>query len=282
MHPNVFLKNFWQVELRPQIFVAMSFSKKYRRRYEQVISPAINAISVNGTQLKPYRVDLSKSGDSILTDIVDGISHSQMVLADVSAIGKNYFTKEVYRNGNVMYEVGLALACRQPHEVLLVRDDNDKFLFDVSTIPHKTINFNYAKQAISILNVELLARLKEQNYINDARLKNAIATLTAEEKRILQEFSKYDLNQGFGIRNTGSVNFVAIAAIPRLLDKQLIRTVAAGDDGEPVYQWTPLGHVVAKKINTILPSIPWAKEEIKPSQIIVENKTNGPNEKGNA
>lgn len=70
----------------------------------------------------------------MLTDIMDGIAHSLMVLADVSTAGKDQNTGEPYRNGNVMYEVGLALACRQPAEVLLIRDDRDRFLFDVSTI----------------------------------------------------------------------------------------------------------------------------------------------------
>src|SRR6266498_4784321 len=148
MHPNVFLKNFWQLELKPQIFVAMSFSKRYQKRYDHVISPAIKQIRINEIPLEPCRVDLSKSGDSILTDIIDGIAHSQMVLADISVIGKNWFTKEVFRNGNVMYEVGLALACRQPSEVLLIRDDNERFLFDVSTIPHKIIDFDKPSIAI--------------------------------------------------------------------------------------------------------------------------------------
>ena len=76
-------------------------------------------------------MDLSKTGDSILTDIVDGIAHSQLVPADVSTIGKDSVTGTPYRNGNVMYEVGIALACRHPSEVLLVRDDEDTFPFTV-------------------------------------------------------------------------------------------------------------------------------------------------------
>ncbi|MEP6932569.1 MAG: hypothetical protein ABI988_01295, partial [Nitrospirota bacterium] len=88
MHPQAFLKTFWRMEFRPQVFVAMSFAPQYQSRYDSVIAPAIDRV-IHGTErLKPYRVDLSKSGDSILTDIVDGIAHSQLVLADVSTIGK--------------------------------------------------------------------------------------------------------------------------------------------------------------------------------------------------
>jgi hypothetical protein len=84
MHPNVFLKTFWRMDLKPQIFVAMSFASRYDDRFKSIIAPAIRAIRINDVPLEAYRVDTSKSGDSILTDIMEGIAHSQMVLADVS------------------------------------------------------------------------------------------------------------------------------------------------------------------------------------------------------
>lgn len=87
-----------------------------------MINPAIRSISVDVISLEPCRVDISKSGDSILTEINDGIAHSQMVLADVSSMGKDSVTGKPYRNGNVMYELGLALACCHYSEVLLIRD----------------------------------------------------------------------------------------------------------------------------------------------------------------
>jgi hypothetical protein len=107
MHPNVFLKTFWRMELKPQVFVAMSFHGDYEQRFEQVIKPAITSIRLCDKPLAAYRADNSKTGDSILTDIMDGIAHSQLVLADVSTVdhGQGGFA---YRNGNVMYEVGLA------------------------------------------------------------------------------------------------------------------------------------------------------------------------------
>ena len=79
MHPNVFLKTFWRMDLKPQVFVAMSFAPQYKARYDAIILPAIESIAVNNIRLKAYRVDTSKSGDSILTDIMEGIAHSQMV-----------------------------------------------------------------------------------------------------------------------------------------------------------------------------------------------------------
>jgi len=141
MNPQTFLKTFWRLELEPQVFVAMSFADEYGARFKEVIEPAIDSISFDNAKLKPKRVDLSKTGDSVLTEIMEGIAHSQLVLADVSTVGKDSKTSIPYRNGNVMYEVGLALACRHSSEVLLVRDDLDKFLwtFKIFTTPQNSL-----------------------------------------------------------------------------------------------------------------------------------------------
>lgn len=141
MHPNTFLRSFWRLEIRPEVFVAMSFEDVYRSRFDSAIKPAIEAVDYGGQRLRAKRVDLSKTGDSILTDINDGIAHSVLVLADVSTVGHDSKTGVVYRNGNVMYEAGLALASRHSSEVLLIRDDKERFLFDVSTVPHMHLDF---------------------------------------------------------------------------------------------------------------------------------------------
>ena len=246
MHPNAFLRTFWQLEVKPQIFVAMSFAPEYNERYKEVIAPAISSIRLHNTSLIPYRVDISKSGDSILTDIIEGVSHSQMVLADVSTIGKDSKSGESYRNGNVMYEVGLAIACRHPSEVLLIRDDKDRFLFDVSTVPHMHLDFTDIKKARDLLQVELMARLREQNYLADARIKLAVASLTNHEIKLLSELAELPEGQVRGWDVGGTVLSVYEAAIMRLLDKQLIILAGKFDKGYPGYSPTRLGRVVAK------------------------------------
>ena len=105
------------------------------------VQPGIVRLSKGGVSLRPCRVDLSQTGDSILTDIIDGMRIRQLFLADVSVIGRDESTGDVYRNANVLYEVGLSLASRQPGEVLLIREDPQRFLFDVNTIPHLAFDF---------------------------------------------------------------------------------------------------------------------------------------------
>lgn len=252
MHPQLYLKTFWQMELKPAIFVAMSFSNQYQARFKEIIEPAINQITVNGIKLAADRVDISKSGDSILTDIMDGIAHSQMVLADVSTIGNDKISGDPFRNGNVMYEVGLALASRHSSEVLLIRDDKDKFLFDVSTIPHKHINFVDKEQAIVILRDELIARLRERNHVNDARIQLALSSLSNEEASALKYISKLPAGNVFGRDQKGKVDFNGMIAIPRLLDKQLIRLAGEFSQGHMAYVLTTLGKVVADQVASSL------------------------------
>ena len=250
MHPQLFLKTFWRMELLPQVFVAISFADEGKKRFDDVIAPAISSVPFTGGRLKPYTVDLSKSGDSILTDIMDGIAHSQLVLADVSTIGYDSKTTRPYRNGNVMYEVGLALACRHSSEVLLVRDDHHEFLFDVSTIPHKFIDFTNNESAIRTLRDELAERLREQSYINDARVKRAIESISNEEATILSRMAQLPPGGLYGHPKTASVDFLGSAAFPLLLGKQLIRLVGKFDDGAGAYGLTPFGNVVAASLKS--------------------------------
>jgi hypothetical protein len=252
VHPNVFLRTFWRGEIKPQVFVAMSFSPPYRKRYEKVIAPAIEALKVDGVRLKPYRVDLSKSGDSILSDIIDGIAHSRLVLVDLSTVGHDSKTGEPYRNGNVMYELGIAIACRDSADVLMVRDDNDKFLFDVSTIPHMHIDFT-RRDAKDALIAELKARLREQDFVRDARTQVALASLSEQSANLMAQFAGLKENQFIGWHGGGTITNVGHdAAIGRLLDKQLIRAevVVSNDEGELGHYYGPtqLGLVVAAEV----------------------------------
>lgn len=243
MYPQLYLQTFWRLELKPQVFVAMSFAEKFKRRFDEVIAPAIRALPYD-PRLQPYRVDLARTGDSILTDIMDGIAHSLLILADVSTTGRDSESGFPYRNGNVMYEVGLALASRQPAEVLLVRDDHDRFLFDVSTIPHATIDFS-RPDAVSILQQHLLDRLQEQNYFYNARVQVAVHSLSKEEVETLQ----YMASNSADILKPPPLSLFdkgMTAAVPRLLDKQVIRLAGLAQDGSPAYQLTPLGLVVAE------------------------------------
>ena len=61
--------------------MAMSFHPRFQDRWEKVISPAIREIG-----LEPFRVDLRKISDSILTDITRSIANHRLIFGDISVM----------------------------------------------------------------------------------------------------------------------------------------------------------------------------------------------------
>jgi hypothetical protein len=178
---------------------------------------------------------------------MDGIAHSLMVLADVSTVGNDSKTGHAYRNANVMYEVGVALACRQSSEVLLIRDDRAPFLFDVSVVPHKHLDFADSAVALKLLSDELVLRLKEINRLEDSRVKLAIDSLTSQEHQLLSLSKKYGTKQLFWFKQEG---LGVLAAVPRLLDKRLIRMVATSGQ-KAAFMLTEIGLAVANRLEAL-------------------------------
>lgn len=132
MYPSQYFNLFPPFPRDNKVFVAMSFHPTFNKRWKKVIDPAIRRVERNGVPLEPHRVDTRRVSDSILTEILTGISRSLVIFADITSLGK--FENKPARNGNVMYEVGLAHAIRLPEEVILFRSDNDELLFDVGNI----------------------------------------------------------------------------------------------------------------------------------------------------
>ena len=258
MHPNAFLKSLWRTEVLDQVFVAMSFESRFSERYEKIIKPAIEAEPISGIRLRAYRVDNSKTGDSILSDIVDGIAHSRLVLADVSVIDEGRYAETPIRNGNVMYEVGVALACRNPSEVLLIRDDSKKILFDVSTIPHMEVDFSDHDTAIGLLRNAILDRLSESKLVEDARVKIAAQALTQNEINILKNLAQLEPNQSrdLSVPGLGGLSIPIQNGLDGLIRKGCIKSGAINvESGTVFYALNPFGYALAEVAENILTKV---------------------------
>jgi len=133
MYPRDYFALFPAVPHRPRVFVAMNFGETFRKRRQEVIEPAISSLKFEGEPLTPHVVDTRVVGDSILTEILDGIAHDVLFFADVSTIG-HLPTGEAVRSVNVLYEVGIAHAVRRPERVLLFRSDRDPMSFDLANM----------------------------------------------------------------------------------------------------------------------------------------------------
>lgn len=130
MHPHTYYSTLFDFQKRDEVFVIMSFAPEFNRRWEHVIQPAIT----NELNLAANRVDYNDSGESIVHDIMDGIAHSRLVLADITSSPMTDRRGEEWpqRNGNVMWELGIAHVMRLPDEVIVVRSDNDPSIFDLT------------------------------------------------------------------------------------------------------------------------------------------------------
>lgn len=132
MYPRNYFDLFPPFPRQNRVFVAMSFEGRFQQRWENVVAPAIRNVEVDGVALEAHRVDARRVSDSILTEILDGISNDRLIFADITCTGT--LNDMPVRNGNVMYEVGIAHAVRLPEEVVLFRSDSDKLLFDVANV----------------------------------------------------------------------------------------------------------------------------------------------------
>jgi len=185
MHPNTFIEQLWRGVEADEVFVAMSFAPRYESRYREVFRPAIEAVRYRGRPLSAKRVDESQTGDSILTEIVRGICEARLILADVSALSRGPEDSEPFRNGNVMYELGLAHAVKSPAKVVIVRDDSNRLLFDVSSIPHFVVDFVSIDTARETVTRLLTDRLRESETIDDFKLREFIDSISDAELSIL-------------------------------------------------------------------------------------------------
>lgn len=256
MHPRMFLEGFWRTDIKYQVFVAMPFGPGFDEKYDKVIEPAIKTIEIEITnqnqtkevyKLTPYRVDNSRSGDSILTEIMDGVAHSYLVLADLSEVGRWVDTSQNIKstpNGNVMYEVGLAFAARQQSEVILTRDKNDKgkLLFDISTIPCVPIDYDNNEKAISTIQDLIMDRSKEIDWRKSNKVRMVMSSLSINEIKFIRVNKN---KQYIAWKETGSVNFLLDNALPGLLEKGIIEFLSIDEvEQVPIYGWTLFGSVI--------------------------------------
>jgi hypothetical protein len=225
MYPATFFALFPPFPLRNEVFVAMSFASKFAFRWEEVIQPAIRRIRANEVPFEPVRVDTRRVSDSILTEILRGVSQSRLIFADITTIG--ILEDRPVRNSNVLYEVGLAHATRRPEEVLLFRSDDDALPFDTA---HTRVNSfspetapDAAKDAIAHA---MMDALRETDLQRSLAVQKAADSLDHPSWWILATANGSATIPYPKMHTTGQVlaNSRHASAIARLLDLGALRT----------------------------------------------------------
>lgn len=132
MYPRTWFDTYWRGTLEPKVFVAMSFAEEFQPIWEKAVAPAIEKDLEGGKKYKAHRVDITTLSGSIVTEIFDGIAHATLVFADISIMTTGAWKGQ--RNGNVMYELGLATAVRPETDMIIVKSDDKEVSFDLLQI----------------------------------------------------------------------------------------------------------------------------------------------------
>ena len=186
MYPADFFSLFPPFPREDKVFVAMSFDKNSKNRWENVIVPAVHGVRLNKIPLQPYRVDTRKVSNSVLTEILQGISTCRLIFADITSF--HQLDKTAIRNANVFYEVGLAHAIRQPEEVILFRSDEAELPFNITNIRVNKYDPDHApEEAIQRVKQALTQALKEIDLQKSLAVNRAADTLDAMSWSILLE-----------------------------------------------------------------------------------------------
>ena len=263
MFPSSFFNLFPPFPREEKVFVAMSFDPVFEHRWTEVISPAIQRVEVSGSRLQPLRVDARRVSDSIITEILTGISRSKLVIADVTTVG--HLAGKPYRNGNVMYELGLAHAVRLPEEVLLFRSDRDPLLFDMANVRVNSYDPDAEpEKAMDLVAGSIIDALREIDLRRGLAIKSAADSLDFESWSILLEAGTTDGVAPPQTKTMGQAlgNAARLAAISRLLEvgalstfylkisPDLLTAIPEGQSAENMlkYRLTAFGRVLVEHI----------------------------------
>lgn len=266
MYPANFFNLFPAFPRDNKVFVAMSFAPAFDMRWKNVIAPAIKRVEIGGEALEPYRVDTRQVSDSILTEILMGISQSRLILADITTLG--HLDGRAFRNGNVMYEIGIAHAVRAPEEILLFRSDKDHLLFDVSNVRVNMYSPDEEPaESIEIVAVAIFEALKEVDLKRNLAIKAAGDMLDYKSWEILLQASSTGVVSPPPTQTARQAlgNAAYLAAISKLLElgalstsylkisPELVSSLTDQDQlGESIlrYHLTPFGKALLEHVVT--------------------------------
>lgn len=219
MYPAELLNLFPPFPKTNMVFVAMSFDPKFNSRWDKVLLPAVSRVGANGEEkLFAHRVDLAIKNDSLITEIVKNISECRLFIGDISTIGFNGNANKPIRNSNVLYEIGIAHACRLPEEVILLRSDDDQLDFDISGVRvhrYDPDNLEDAIELVTNLTSQALKSIDDRKRIS---VESATKSLDVTMFYLLQESITNIPHPSTNTMGEVLSNTERISAINRLLN----------------------------------------------------------------
>ncbi len=243
MYPREYFDTYWRGDLKDEVFVAMPFDKEFTPVREKAIQPAIEK-GMN-QPLRAHLVDATTISNCVLTEILCGIANARIIFADISVCRKGKWKGQ--RNGNVMYEVGLAHAIRQAEEVILVRSDDEEINFDVANIRiHKYDSKDLGaarKRFVQLLN----EAVEHINQVKRLKVEDAYGRIDRDSYGLMTRYGRRD---GFSIPKEEQDDVSTKIAVQHLLALGTIHFDLTTDESSTkyAYLWTEFGKAVLKRI----------------------------------
>ena len=248
MYPRDYFDTFWRGDLRNEVFVAMSFAEEFGPVWTDAIKPAIEEDNKLG--LVAHRVDATALCGSVITEILDGIAHARLVLVELSVCRAGRWTGQ--RNGNVMYELGLAHPIRQPAELVLLRSDSEPLDFDIAQIRvhhYKPDDLSSARRLVARRIPDALAEI---DAVKGLRVDHVASQLDAD---CLGLAARTGHGPYFHVPHASTMRDVMEQtargeknAIARMLELGLLRFDSNFEANLYAYHWTSFGDAVLRRI----------------------------------
>jgi hypothetical protein len=246
LHPHTFYSSLFDRNKRDEVFVIMSFAAPFQSRWTNVLKPAIE----DDLKLTANRVDYNSSGESVLHDILDGIANARLVIADItsSPMLDPGGTTWPQRNGNVMWELGVAHSMRLPDEVLIMRSDNEPSIFDLTQFRAFQYDPTDTASARSTVHHFGNDRLRTIEQTKSRKVMEAIESLDADSLTLVIANKS---NEFFSVARAGTIDQImnetaagTKPAVRHLLSLGIIRFDANLSANAYAYHWTDFGKAV--------------------------------------
>ncbi|PHS07139.1 MAG: hypothetical protein COA78_13725 [Blastopirellula sp.] len=242
MYPKEYFDTYWRPEIRNEVFIAMPFHDEFTPIWERALKPAIE--EDNDLDLIAYRVDSSNLSGSIVTEILDRIAHARIFLADISISREGKWKGQ--RNGNVMYEVGLAHAIKQVTETILIRSDNQDINFDIAGInihSYDSMDLSKSRNKIGELVVDTCTQIDQ---CKSLKVQRAIDMLDSSTLEILY---KSGTTIGFKGRSDASLNGLKYSMAESILQREgIVRCIHGNNFDNIEFHYTDFGVAVLRKL----------------------------------
>lgn len=239
MYPKHFFERFWESEQKNQLFVGMPFDESVNNNFD-IINTSVKNLGFK----EAFRVGIESEANSINDRIFDAIANSKMLLFDLSDDKR---TGKI--NHNVIYELGIANAIREPSDIVLIRKNNKNEFnlpFDIQGLH---INFFENELTREFIEEKIKNAAQNQQWHKSKRVLSAIESLDENGLSLMNQIGRNP--KGYNHFNSDSLSLKQKESLLRLIDLGIIKFACAiwAEGGfEYAYHWTSFGYAVMKSL----------------------------------